>query len=155
MKQLMPAIEDYLRHMGRLGPVKLGETNERSATEKDTNSLIEALNRQVKSNSYIILIAVIVLCILFGVAVFIASYYRNEPKTIGLVCGAFLSQLGVVKWLRQLWIEKNIMDVSLSVLHKLPPEKAAEFISRLYWNFLKKPSGDSKKPSGHSKKIGS
>jgi hypothetical protein len=152
---LTPVIEEYLKSVGALAPVTLGDRKKDSvdlpaaATAKDNELFARALERRAASGRYIIVITVVLLCLLSGVVLVSALRYRDDPKVLGaLVAGAFLSQLGIVARLRQLWLDKTVIDISIPVLEELPANEAADFICLLYWNLVRKGSKGVARKSG-------
>lgn len=144
---LRPVFEGYLNGVGALAPVTLGDRKKGSvdlpaaATAKDNELFARSLERRAASGRYIMLISIVLLCLLSGVVLLSALRYRDDPKALGaLVAGAFLSQLGIVARLRQLWLDKTVIDISIPVLEELPAKEAADFICLLYWNLIKKQS---------------
>jgi uncharacterized protein with PQ loop repeat len=139
--QLKEIYKHYLQRIGRLDEeVCLGPRMDKKVVEdKDTviqqsRLLSETLNNRFRFNNKIIIIAVVLLCILFAVGVILVFYYRDSPSVMGGVFGGtFLSLLSIISRLHKLWKEKNLMDITIGMLEGLPPEKAAEFISTIYW----------------------
>jgi uncharacterized protein YqhQ len=133
--------EVYLKGIGKLEEaIVLGSPGDqkglKSSDEIDRQSriLTESLDKRFKFNNNIIILAILLLCILFAIGVFLVFFYRNSPSVMGGVFGGtFLALLSIIKWLHKLWKEKSLMDISLCILEGLPPEKAAESISTLYW----------------------
>jgi hypothetical protein len=157
LKQLKEIYKDYLESIGRLDEeISLGPRTDKKEVE-DKSTIIrqsrfwsERLNNRFRFNNKIIIIAVVLLCILFAMGVILVFYYRDSPSVMGGVFGGtFLSLLSIIGWLHKLWKEKSMMDISLSILEGLPPEKALDCINTLYWmlrspskrkDFLKPPS---------------
>lgn len=139
MKTAIHIIEYYIKETGQLKPVMLGSEDKPRAVQKDEQDrLKDNLQKRLKSNDLILTIAIILLCVIFVIGVFFVIYYKDNPKTIGVVFGGtFLSLLTIVLQLRKIWLDKNILDVSLNVIENLQPEDAADFIKTLYWNLLK------------------
>jgi hypothetical protein len=102
---------------------------------KDKTSILTGeLKKRFKFNDKIIILAIILLSVLFLVGVSLVFYYRGSPSVMGSVLGGtFFSLLSIVRWLYKLWREKSIMDISLTIIDALPPEKAAEFINTIFW----------------------
>ncbi|MEK6280195.1 MAG: hypothetical protein AABN95_07545 [Acidobacteriota bacterium] len=141
MKQLSGILEDYLSSIDRFGELGLGERPRRVVKKNDNQHLAKALDQRLKFNKHFVVVILMFLCILFVVATSFLFFYRHDVKVFYGVFGALLlSNFGIIKWLRQLWWEMNTMDISLYVLRELPPEEAAAFISRLYWDFVRSSS---------------
>jgi hypothetical protein len=140
MTPLRLIVEEYLSNIGQLKPIVLGDGEERPLTKQDNQNLIGLLEQRAKSNSYIVIITIVMLIVLFVLALFFLFYYRNDTKTVGFIFGVtLLSNLGIIGRLRKLWIEKNMVDISLIVTERMPPNQAAKFINLLYWNLIKSP----------------
>ena len=147
MKQLKEIYKDYLESIGRLdeeiclGPrLDKKEVEDKSTLIRQSRFLSERLNNRFRFNNKLIIIAVVLLCILFAAGVILVFYYRDSPSVMGGVFGGtFLSLLSIIGWLHKLWKEKSLMDISLSILESLPPEKASDCINTLYWT-LRSPS---------------
>jgi hypothetical protein len=134
-------LEEDIR-LGGSDDVKEVDDKDSEKISHHSGLLMESLNKRYRFNTSVIVIAIILLCILFGIGVTLIFYYRDLPSAMGAVFGGtFLSLLSIIHWLYKLWREKSFMDISLGILEGLPPEKAAEFISTLYWKLR----GESKK----------
>jgi hypothetical protein len=141
MAKLKSSFKDYLDRVGYLEEIRLGdEASQRSVTDEDNRRLAAVLDQRSKINKYVVLAILVSLGLLFAVAAFILMNHRNDLTFVSGVFGALLlSNYGLIRWLRQLWWEANIMDASLYVLQKMSPDQAAAFINRLYWDFLQTP----------------
>jgi len=145
MKRLRSAYEQYLTRIERLNKIQLGtdanKKKSRPITEEDNQYFIKLLDKQLKFNLNIVIIYITMLCVLFGIGVFLVFYYLNSPRVIGLIFGGtFFSLLTVIEKLRRLWHEKSIIDISLTVIQELPPKETAKVIEILYWNSIRKPN---------------
>jgi hypothetical protein len=134
MKKLENIFKEYLEKVGFKDLITLGDDKKiYPITEEDSEFLLKRLLPHQKQNNIFIYIAVIMLCVLFGVGMFFVFYYRNEPVTMGSIFGGnFLALIGIVIKLRQLWIDKFIIDHASIVLSDLQPEEAAKVIVILY-----------------------
>jgi hypothetical protein len=150
MKQLQAALENYLVRIERFGELGLGGTDdqvERPITDDDSRCLATALDQKLKFNKYVVVVILAALGLLFLIASSFLLYHRQDVRAVyGTFAFLLLSNLGIIRWLRQLWWEANVMDASLYVLRKLPPEQAATFISRLYWDFLQSSFSRTRRP---------
>ena len=119
----------------------LGSMGGQQQAPSNTNTLKERLIKQSKFNNSILIISIVLLCILFFLGVYFAIYYRDEPTTMSVVLGgSIFSLLGIIVWLRKLWAEKNLMDVSLAIIEDLPPQEAAKYILIIYDKMFRKKS---------------
>jgi hypothetical protein len=140
LKQLKKIYGEYLKKVGKLDEdIRLGKSKTRDAEDKavitqQNQLLTERLKNRFITNDRIIAIAILMLCVIFGIGVFLVFYYRHTPSAMGGVFGGtFLSLLAIIRWLFKLWREKSYMDITLGILEGLTPRQAAEFISNIYW----------------------
>lgn len=139
-ENLKREFETYLEKIGRLEPVTLGEGAKRPVKKEDNQHLIQLLDQHVKSNNYLVVIAIIILCLSFLAAIFLLLSYRQNPEAIKLVAGGvMILALGVVRWLHRFWIQRTFIAISLAILNKMPPEQAADAMTQLYWTFIRRP----------------
>jgi hypothetical protein len=137
------AYEAYLSRIGRLADEKLGDDEavlaKEMPTEQDSKFLQGMIKKQVAFNNGMMVLALVGLCIIFIIDIYFIFYYRDEPKTLAfLFSGTFVSLAGVITWLRKLWVQKSVFDVSMNVLQELDPVEAAKFIEVTYWKLLHK-----------------
>lgn len=138
MNKLKSIYQSFLEDNSLLELEKLGSDEKKVAPSKNASlNLKSNILKQSKFNNNIVIVSIVLLCIIFGLGIFFAIYYRDNPTTIGVIFGGtFLSLLAIVSRLRRIWLEKSLMDVSLSVLEDLPPQDAAKFIQTIYYNML-------------------
>jgi hypothetical protein len=110
-------LKDGLTKLGQIDPVGL-------------NKLLEE-NADLRQTAIFILAALLI------------WHYRDQPKQIS-VCfgGSFFSLTLVIRWLRQLWIDKNFIDLIKNAASKLSPLEVAKLVSTYYELMLK---GDKKR----------
>lgn len=141
MSRIEHLLENYLRRIQRLEPVTLGGDGETKVTREDNDYLKDLLIRQIAFNQKIIVIALVMLVLIFLLDLYLALHAIREPEAIRVAFnGAFtLSSLFlVINWLRRLWVEKSLMDVSLMIARDMPPEQAARYIGTVYWRIVNK-----------------
>jgi len=137
MKRLETIFEDYLRLIGQQEGPDLGE-KPKEVTAAANQHFAALLDEHLKFNKGIIVVAVALLCILFGVGMFLVYTLRTSPKGIVTISGgSFLSFLLVIRWLRRLWIEKSMIDVMIFVARDMPPKEAAKFLTGFYFKMLR------------------
>lgn len=143
-EKLKREFETYLEKIGRLEPVTLGGSDERpvkKVKKEDNQHLTQLLDQHVKSNNYLVVIAIIILCLSFLAAILLLLSYRQNPEAIKLVSGGvMILALGVIRWLHRFWIQRSFIAISLTILDKMPPEQAADVMTQLYWSFIQQPS---------------
>ena len=139
MKKTTKIFSGFLKESGVLKQVTLGGTRDAVVVSKSTSSNFDqSLQEQLKMNRYMLIMAMILLGMIFLMGVFFVFYYRDQPQTLGMIFGgSFFTLLVVVMWLRKLWVENNLIEMSRAVLQNLPPTEAVKFIETLYWNMLK------------------
>jgi hypothetical protein len=149
LRKLKRIYRDYLKKIGKLdGELRLGRRGDSRGVEyeevliHESELLRQRLDNRFQSNNKIIILAIVLLCILFFIGVYLVFYYRDEPLIMGgIFSGTFVLLLSIVKWLHILWKEKSVMDLSLVIFEDLSPkeaaEKAAEFIPLLYKKICK------------------
>jgi hypothetical protein len=143
MKLAKQAFEEYLKKIGQLDHIQLGEETVKPVTNDDNDFLKNILIKQIKSNHRIINLAVVLLCIIFIFDICIILYSLMQPEIVKLaVSGGFTisSLFLVINWLHRLWVEKNLMDVSLWISLDMQPEQAAKYIGAVYWRIANKGS---------------
>lgn len=134
-------LEQYLRKIDRLEPVTLGGESEKKVTKDDNDFLKSLLVNQITFNNKIIIIALVMLILIFMLNVYLTIYAIREPEAIKVAFnGAFTfsSLFLIINWLRKLWAEKSLMDVSLMIAQDMPPEQAARYIGTVYWRIVNK-----------------
>lgn len=141
MKRAKYVFEEYLKKIEQLEPVQLGDEKEKQVTKDDNDFLKKHLVNQIKFNNKIIMLAIIMLFIIFILNIFLILYSLKEPEVIKVAFnGAFTvsSLFLIINWLRKLWAEKSLMDVSLGIAQDMQPEQAAKYIGSLYWRIVNK-----------------
>ena len=126
--------------LARLGP---GDLSTVTVTADDQAFLSTRLDEDRRFNNLLLFSCVILLYAIFTLAVLLMWHYRDQPRQIA-VCfgGSFFSLTLLVRWLRQLWIDKNFIDLIRNAASKLSPLEVAKLVSTYYELMLK---GDKKK----------
>ena len=136
--------EAYLNRLRRdqLGALGPGDVPSLAITTEDQKFLSSRLDEDHKFNNLLLVSCVVLLYAIFILAALLMWHYRDQPKQIG-VCfgGSFFSLTLLVRWLRQLWIDKNFIDLIRNAASKLSPVEVAKLISTYYELMLK---GDKK-----------
>jgi len=137
MKRLEKIFEGYLILIDQQHGADLGEEPKREITAADNEHFAALLDEHLKFNRGIIVVAIVLLCVLFGVGMFLVYTLRTSPTGIVTIAGgSFFSFLLVIRWLRRLWIEKSMIDVLIFVARDMPPKEAAKFLVRFYFKML-------------------
>lgn len=154
MPRLEQSIEEYLKRIewfdGTLGPAE-----ELPVAPVENQLLMQTLQQHLKSANSLISLALLLLCLAFGSIFFLVVTRLEAPLTWPVLGGASALALGTVKWLQSLWRERVLLAISLTLLDKLPPERAADCLLILYWGFLRQPQRLSEKLSETSLGLGS
>ena len=130
LKQTLTA---YLRRIEQYEPQTLGK-KARPVTAEDSQFLRDSLDRQLRFNNSIVTVSIVLLCCLFGLGIFLVLYHRNSVNAVAVISGAtFASLLGIVRFLRQLWLDKSAMDILIHVSYTLPPAEAAKVVTSFYF----------------------
>ena len=133
MLSLRQSLGEYLRHIGQFEPQPLGR-KPRSISSEDSQFLRETLDRHVKSSDWIIVVAVVLLVFLFVLEVFLILYNLNSiPATAVISATTFASLLGIIGYLRRLWLDKSVMNVLIHATSVIAPEDLAKLVASLYY----------------------
>jgi len=138
-KSLKNAFKAYLRRIGFSDFIPLGDDDEqkRSVTKEDSRFLLDKLVGFQKVNDIIIIVFIIMLCASFGIGLFFVFHFLDNSTLISAIFGGnFLVILAIIMKLRQLWMEKFIIDYVLHVLKDMQPKEAAKFIVDIYSTFF-------------------
>jgi hypothetical protein len=135
MTKLQDVLQLYLERIGRHG-AHLG--SERPVTDEDNLYLRELLAARVEKTDYLIILALIILCVSYVLAVLVVIYVRHDSLALkGTLPALLVFTLWVVRTLRRFWIDKTLMRTLIVTLHELPPAEAANFADVLYWRIVK------------------
>jgi hypothetical protein len=95
----------YLRKIGKCEddfPIdirgNIGEVESEDVLIYQSGLLRQRLDLHFQFNNRIIILAMVLLCILFAVGVYLTIHYRDEPPVMGgIFAGTFISLLSIVK----------------------------------------------------------
>ncbi len=136
MKNLEFVLSDFLKQLGRIEDIKLGDKKSEpyQPSEADTKRLTEKLNDQSVFNRRILVIYLISICILYAIGIFMVFYFLDSPNKMGVVFGgSFLGLIVVNDRLYRTWREKTLIDVVLTLVKGLPPAEGVKAIESIYW----------------------
>jgi hypothetical protein len=126
-------LAQYLRRIEQHEPQSLGKAPRR-VTDEDNQFLRESLNRQLRFNNYVIVVAVILLCCLFLLGVFLIIHDRNSVNAVTVISGTtFAALLGIIGFLRRLWLDKSIIDLLIHATYGMSPAESAKLVTSLYF----------------------
>lgn len=127
------ALADYLRRIEQYEPQKLGRAP-RPVTEEDSRFLRESLTRQLHFDSSIIVVSVVLVCCLFFLGIALILSHLNSVNAVAVISGTtFASLLGIIGFLRRLWLDKSAMDVLIHASISLPPIETAKLVTSFYF----------------------
>ena len=146
MDNLKQTLVDYLRRIGQYEPQTLGK-KPRPVTEEDNRFLRDSLNRQLRFNNIMILVAVLLLCGLFTLGAFLILYHRNSVNAVEVISGTtFAALLLIVRFLRRLWLDKSAVDLLIHASYAMSPEESAKLVTSFYFRTLHIPRQVKTKP---------
>lgn len=123
----------YLERLGRNKIADLGPGESPIITAEDQKFLTLRLANDSKFNNLLLVSAVCLLYAIFIIATLFLWHYRDQPKQIAACFGgSFFSLTLLVRWLRQLWIDKNFIDLIRNAASQLSPLEVAKLISTYY-----------------------
>ncbi|SRR5260370_979416 len=137
MRKLDNTLADYLRRIGQYEPQSLGK-EPRPTTEEDSLFLRDSLNRQLLFNNLLIIVAVIMLCVLFMLGVFLILYHRDSFDAVAWISGGtFAALLVIIRLLRRLWLDKSAVDLLIHASHGMSPSESAKLVTTFYFRALR------------------
>ena len=136
----------YLQRLGRDKIADLGPSEIPAVTAEDQTFLTQQLTEDKRFNNLLLLSAVLLLYAIFILAALLVWHYRDQPKLMA-VCfgGSFFSLTVLVRWLRQLWLDKNFIDLIIRASSQLAPLEVAKLIST-YYELMLRGKGVAKAP---------
>jgi hypothetical protein len=136
MPSLKHALASYLRHIEQYEPQSLGKA-QRSLTDEDSQFLRDSLNRQLRFNNSLIMVAVALLCGLFLLGVFLIVDHKDSVAAITVISGTtFASLMAIVAYLRRLWLDKSALDMLVYASYGLSPNEAAKLVTNFYFRVV-------------------
>jgi hypothetical protein len=139
-RTLADYLADYLRRIEQYESQPLGKPP-RTITPEDSQFLRDTLQAQLRFNNALILAAAAMLCVLFLVGVLLIVLYRGSTTGVSIISGTtFASMLGIVRFLRRLWLDKSTMDVLICASHGMSPEETAKLVTSFYFKAVAAPT---------------
>jgi hypothetical protein len=139
MGTLKSVLEDFLRQMGRLDPVRLGKAHQkREIAQKDIELLQFSLSQRFRGNNKILIFYVVLIVLLFVISSVIL-FWDLKPSLYSFIVVSIqlLSLTALVEKLRRIWKEKNNIDIILHMIKELPPDESLKWVQLMYWNILR------------------
>ncbi|KAA6461262.1 hypothetical protein DYQ86_13570 [Acidobacteria bacterium AB60] len=130
---LASTLASYLKTIDQLEPQSLGG-RQRTLSDQDSQFLRASLMRQQRFNNAMIVVAVVLLCALFALAAFLLLLQRNSVNAVAVISGTtFSAMLGIIAFLRRLWLDKSAMDLLLFACQGLSPSEVANLVTSFYF----------------------
>jgi hypothetical protein len=128
----------YLKQVGQLQPVKLGEKAALGhPTEEDNRALEERIVSASRSTRSMIGVMTGMLIVVFALGIFlILSAAGSIGAVASLSAGTLWILLVIVERLRRLWIERSVLDLAWASVREWPPENVLALVEILYWHSL-------------------
>ena len=144
------ALQQYLRAMGRLEPVPLGDAPDAASIDQEAASdlspddpvlreegasLAAALAVAQRDRGRLTMVLIALLVVVFAVALYLAM--RSGGSTgIALTAGsgAVATLLAVVAALQKLWRQKAMFDLLTAILQQSSPERAVDLVEAVFWS---------------------
>lgn len=145
MNRLDTMLEEFLEKTGRLTTSKMGGEllSPKPVTDELRNLLTNNLIKESRFNRILIISILAMFVLLFGLGIFFAIYYRNDPKTMAFIFGGtFLTLLGTIKGLQLVWNQKTKADLLIPLISNVPPDQVAGIIETLVYESKAKTSSD-------------
>jgi len=133
MSTLKGTLADYLRRIGQFEPQPLGQ-EPRQANAEDAQFLRESLLRRLRFNDSMIVVMLALLCGLFLLESYLILAHRDALTAVSVLAAMML---GIVGYLRHLWLEKSTMDVLILSSISLPPEETARLVTAFYFKAIR------------------
>jgi len=122
-----------LRRIEQYEPQSLGKAP-RSVTSEDSLFLRDSLQRQLRFNNSLIVVAVILLFGLFTLGAFLILYHRDSVNAVTVISGTtFATLLGIISFLRRLWLDKSAIDLLVQASYGLSPAESAKLVTSFYF----------------------
>lgn len=138
MPNLRQTLADYLRRIEQFEPQSLGKI-QRSVTSEDNQFLRDSLKRQLSFNNSLIAVAVILLCGLFLLGAFLIVYHRDSVNAVTVISGTtFAALLGIISFLRRLWLDKSAIDLLVHASYGLSPAESAKLVTTFYFRIVER-----------------
>ena len=135
MNNAQTILAAYLDRVGLLQAGPLGGAQS-AASQVDNEFLESRMRDNARLNNGLLLTAVGMLLLMFLLALLLVLHYRDQPSTIAYICGgSFVSLLLLVRWQRQLWVDKVTTDLFLQAAKLLPAPEVAT-LAMNYYNLM-------------------
>jgi hypothetical protein len=122
-------IEEFLTR-ARSSTRPLGSDGSQPIRTEDVEFLKQQLIADKKVNNILLASAVVMLYGIFALAALLVWHYRNDQRFLTMLLGGDLFSLTIlVGWLRQLWLDKNLVDLARNAILQLEPSEATKLIS--------------------------
>ena len=148
MNNLKILFYDYLKGVGQLPDISMGDgTNPPlNITKAQNDFFIQQIYHQGKTSDRLIafLITGLVFILLFGLS--LVFYFQKPPLFIATVFIVTVASVFLITLqLKKIWLEKNLITITIGLMSDLPPKEAAGYILRIYLQLLQRGSEQSNK----------
>ncbi len=134
--RLETVLRRYIALAGQHEPAALGEEH---GPPPDPRTLRDDLLQERKGNTRFLIVAAGALIGIYAVIVYLIILNRHDPKTILALCGSnFVALLLIVRWLRQLWLDKSLMDLLIHSADSLDPDALLRLVTGFYFSHASK-----------------
>jgi hypothetical protein len=136
---LKSLLTSFLQQTGGLeftkgGGARTGQAPSTSITSAQQKILTDNLINQSQRNSLLIYAMLLMLLVLFGVCIYFAILYKDDPRNLKLtIGGSLIGLLVIVKLLFSIWNEKAKMDLLVTLVLSSSPEQAKELVETIYY----------------------
>lgn len=141
MKQLKAILGDFLG----VEFIKAGSNTE-SLNRPDMNEilasrkhvLVDNLLKQSKNNLLLIYVMTAMLAVLFGVCIYFAIYFKDDPPKLKFtIGGSLMGLIVIIRYLFLIWREKSKMDLLITLIPEITPQEVKEVIEIIYCKIRK------------------
>ena len=134
-------LHQFLEETGNTDSIIMGARRATEVTSQQKETLVDNLLRENSFNKKLIILITSMFICVFLIGLFFAFYYRDKPTVLGIIFGgSFLTILGVIKGLQDLWREKTKTDMVLTLITNITPEQSVAVIETLLYGEKKKKS---------------
>lgn len=132
MGRLALVLTKYLEKTGQL-EIQLGNREQLVVDHEHNQFLIEMINKESIYNKIIVLV-IFMYITLYLIGIFLVFHFLGSPAVLAVIFGGiFVTPILIVKELKQLWKDKNIMDIVRIFAADMPPAELIKVIKIIYY----------------------
>jgi hypothetical protein len=133
---LQQSVKEYLARVGQIDGVPL---DDKTPSAADSVFLRSALTDSEAFNNWLLGVVVALLCSAFVISCLFIFRYRDSLTAVATITGLqSFSLVGLIGWLRRLWIDKNTTDLFKNASNRLTPEQTVALVSAYYHLMMEK-----------------